>query len=95
MKTLDPQATDPPTDKETQMTAALIEVRIRTSEEAEPVHLCTWPSTQLDSLIPTVKRWGVYVSGTDVATPDTPDIVGQFVVGDSGYFELVVEVGNG
>jgi hypothetical protein len=65
---------------------ALIEVRIRHANEAKGVHLCTWPSTELDSLIPTLNQWGLNAAGhADVSD----SACGQFVHDESGaYFEV-------
>jgi hypothetical protein len=65
----------------------LIEVRVRHINEARGVHLCTWPSTQLDEVIPTLSRWGLNAADqSDIS--DTA--CGQFVVDESGaYFEVM------
>lgn len=70
----------------------MIEVRIRNAEDAEAtIRLCTWPADNLDTLLPTLRSWGVLNangvrhSGTDA------DITGQFVVdNESAYFEVVI-----
>lgn len=61
----------------------MIEVRIRRSSEGSARHLCTWPVTELDSLIPTLEAWGVQDENADFA--------GEFVLdSDAAYFEVVV-----
>lgn len=70
------------------MTVALIEVRIRMESEARAVPLCTWPSTELDSLINTINRWGLRVDGNDDASGLA---CGSFVFQDGeAYFEVMV-----
>lgn len=65
---------------------AIIEVRIRHYYEPKARHLCTWPSTDLDSLIPTVRAWGI--EGEPVFSDN---LTGQFVVdADAAFFELVI-----
>lgn len=56
---------------------------MRLASEAKARHLCIWPATELDSLIPTLEAWGL-VGSSD-------DFVGQFQLdGTSAYFEVVI-----
>lgn len=69
------------------MSVALIEVRLRHVNEAQGVHLCTWPATELDGLIPTLNRWGLHAAGQSDCSDSA---CGQFVVDESGaYFEVM------
>jgi hypothetical protein len=70
------------------VTAALINVRIRMESEARAVPLCTWPVTELDSLIDTITRWGLRIDGNDDASGLA---TGSFVFQDNeAYFEVMV-----
>lgn len=70
------------------MTNALIAVRIRMESEARAVPLCTWPATDLDSLINTITRWGLRVDDNDDASGLAS---GSFVFQDGeAYFEVMV-----
>lgn len=61
----------------------MIEVRIRRESEGTAKHLCQWPATELDTLIPTIEAWGVQDMNTDA--------FGEFVIDDTGaYFEVVI-----
>jgi hypothetical protein len=63
----------------------MIEIRIRLEDWVEAVHLCTWPATELDRLLPTIRAWGI--QGHEVST----EPVGQFVVNDgAAFFEVIV-----
>ena len=76
----------------------MIAVRIRHHLEAEPVHLCTWPATELDSLIPTLNAWGVHHLGTGDESSAGADakLSGQFQIGTfDGYFEVVINEDEG
>lgn len=67
----------------------MIEVRIRHHDEANAVHLCTWPATELDQLLPALAGWGVY----HVETGDESDkgLRGSIQVEDNrAYFEVVI-----
>ena len=65
-----------------------IEVRIRLQSEAEGRHLCGWPATTLDRLIPTLRRWSVYTEENEAAD----SFFGQFRHDETGsYFEVVIE----
>ena len=69
------------------MSTALIEVRVRLASEARATHLCTWPSTELDSLLTTLSRWGLMRDSVDFSD----DAMGQFTYEDGeAYFEIVV-----
>lgn len=61
-------------------------VYIRDENFAEGAHLCDVPLGDIDSIIPTIKGWGL-------ADESTEDLYGQFVY-DAGrgvaYFEIVV-----
>jgi hypothetical protein len=64
---------------------AMIEVRMRHVTKAVGVRLCDWPATELDSVIPTIRRWGL-------ADNDPDDLVAQFVVDHethAAYFEII------
>lgn len=61
----------------------MIEVRIRRLSEANSHHLCQWPATELDKLLPTISAWGIQDAFCD--------LTGEFVVDDmAAYFEVVV-----
>jgi hypothetical protein len=70
------------------MNAGLINIRIRLESEARAVPLCTWPVTELDSLISTISRWGLRIDGNDDASGLA---FGSFVYQDNeAYFEVTV-----
>lgn len=71
----------------------MIEVRIRHHTEGKSIPLCTWPATELDSLIPTLNAWGVthVDSGDQAGGGVTGDLHGSIQVGDTAaYFEVVI-----
>ena len=66
----------------------MVEVRIRLASDARSSHLGEVPFTDvgLDSVFRLVEMWGLQSDGCDDL-----DMVGQFVLDDSGaYFEIVV-----
>ncbi|MGH3926546.1 MAG: hypothetical protein ACRDTT_27405 [Pseudonocardiaceae bacterium] len=69
----------------------MIEVRIRHHTDTDPVHLCTWPATELVTLIPMLRVWGVTHLGTgDEVGGALGDLSGGVVVDvTEAYFQVV------
>lgn len=66
----------------------MIEVRIRHEDVAKAVYLCDWPTEALDTLIPTIGGWGIYIGG---CTYLADALSGQIIVDSSGaWMEVVV-----
>jgi hypothetical protein len=62
----------------------VIEVRIRHQDEADSVRLTEVPFTDIGSVIPTIKGWGI-------ADYEDREMSAQFVVSDTAaYFEVVI-----
>jgi hypothetical protein len=71
----------------------MIEVRIRHEYDANAVHLCTWPATELDDVIPTIKSWGLSGIGRDLDYD--PELTGTLVYSpQGGYFEVIIHDGG-
>lgn len=65
-----------------------IEVRIRNYMDADAVHFATVGWDQLDSVIPTIRSWGLY---TDDLSENEVELSGSFRFGASGaFFEVIV-----
>jgi hypothetical protein len=63
----------------------MTQVRLRHEDEGSAKLLGDVPFDQLDSVIPTIKSWGLYAE--DIV--DTDGLFAQFVYGDDGaYFEV-------
>ena len=66
----------------------MVEVRIRLASDGQGKHLGEVPFTDdgLDSTLRLVESWGIQSTG-----PDYPELIGQFVLGDTGaYFEVII-----
>lgn len=64
----------------------MIEVWLR--HESSGRRLCSWPATDLDSLLPAIGRWGIYCNG-DMYFTDS--LVGQINHDESGtYFDIII-----
>jgi hypothetical protein len=64
----------------------MIDIRIRHQDYAESLRLGTVPFDQLDTVIPTIKGWGIDDYGTQ-------DLTGQFVYRpdtSEAFFEVVI-----
>lgn len=62
----------------------MIEVRIRYASEGDSKHLFTWPATELDSVLPLLRKWGVDGEYDQ-------ELAGQFHYDSSGaYFEVII-----
>ncbi|MGH3989661.1 MAG: hypothetical protein ACRDTZ_20480 [Pseudonocardiaceae bacterium] len=74
----------------------MIEVRIRHHTEARSVHLCMWPATELDRLIPALNAWGVvHIASAAESGVGAHDVLsGSIQVDtDAAYFEVTIEEG--
>lgn len=71
----------------------MIEVRIRHHAAANGVPLCTWPATELDTLIPMLNAWGVthIWTGDEAGRAAGNDLSGRIQVDDTvAYFEVMI-----
>ena len=67
----------------------MIEVRIRHEYDIDAVHLCTWPSMELDQVIPTIKAWGL--RSDDQELDVIPELTGTIIYSSSdSYFEVMI-----
>lgn len=68
----------------------MIEVRIRQESDSESLRLGEIPFDKLDTVIPTIKEWGITTPSSDY-----PEMFGQFVYGEiSAYFEVILADGE-
>lgn len=70
----------------------MIEVWLRHENQSSGRRLCSWPATELDSLLPAIGRWGIYHSGNMYSTGD---LVGQINYDETGtYFDIIIIAGG-
>lgn len=64
----------------------MIEVRVRLEDDSESVHLCDVPFAEVETLIPTLQRWG------GICPFEDRDLTGQFwlIPERDIYFEIIV-----
>lgn len=73
------------------MDSGQIEVRIRHSDFARSSPLCSWPISDLGTLIRVIDHWGWSSDGDDGG-----DTVGQFSLYEGeAFFEIVVGIHDG
>jgi DNA gyrase inhibitor GyrI len=68
-----------------------IEVRIRHEHESRSASLMTWDATDLDNVIPSLARWGVYHDNAGEPVTDKLRFSAQIMVDEgAAFFEVIL-----